>query len=36
MVKNGGGTIVNMASVAGLMGSPGASPYCASKHGVIG
>ena len=36
MLKNGGGTIVNMASVAGLMGSPSASPYCASKHGVIG
>jgi NAD(P)-dependent dehydrogenase (short-subunit alcohol dehydrogenase family) len=36
MLKNGGGTIVNMSSVAGLMGSPSASPYCASKHGVIG
>jgi len=36
MLKSGGGTIVNMSSVAGLMGSPGAAPYCASKHGVIG
>lgn len=32
----GGGAIVNMASVAGLMGSAGAATYCASKHGVIG
>jgi NAD(P)-dependent dehydrogenase (short-subunit alcohol dehydrogenase family) len=36
MLANGGGTIVNMSSVAGLMGSPSAAPYCASKHGVIG
>jgi len=34
--QGGGGTIVNMSSVAGLMGSAGAAPYCASKHGVIG
>ncbi len=36
MVKSGGGTIVNMSSVAGLMGTPAAAPYGASKHGVIG
>ena len=37
MIKQGGGgTIVNMSSVAGLMGAPAAAPYCASKHGVIG
>lgn len=30
-----GGTIVNMSSVAGLMGTPAAAPYGASKHGVI-
>ena len=34
--QGGGGTIVNMSSVAGLMGSSGAAAYCASKHGVIG
>jgi NAD(P)-dependent dehydrogenase (short-subunit alcohol dehydrogenase family) len=33
--QGGGGKIVNMSSVAGLMGSPGAATYCASKHGVI-
>jgi NAD(P)-dependent dehydrogenase (short-subunit alcohol dehydrogenase family) len=37
MLKQGtGGTIVNMSSVAGLMGAPDAAPYVASKHGVIG
>jgi NAD(P)-dependent dehydrogenase (short-subunit alcohol dehydrogenase family) len=37
MVKQGGGgAIVNMASVAGLIGSAGAATYCASKHGVMG
>jgi NAD(P)-dependent dehydrogenase (short-subunit alcohol dehydrogenase family) len=35
MLKNGGGTIVNMSSVAGLMGTPDAAHYGASKHGVI-
>lgn len=34
--QGGGGAIVNMASVAGLMGAAGAATYCASKHGVIG
>jgi NAD(P)-dependent dehydrogenase (short-subunit alcohol dehydrogenase family) len=34
--QGGGGAIVNMASVAGLMGSAGAATYGASKHGVIG
>jgi NAD(P)-dependent dehydrogenase (short-subunit alcohol dehydrogenase family) len=37
MLKQGhGGAIVNMASVAGLMGSAGFATYCASKHGVMG
>lgn len=37
MLKQGrGGAIVNMASVAGLIGSAGAASYCASKHGVLG
>ncbi|MGB5557766.1 MAG: SDR family oxidoreductase [Paracoccaceae bacterium] len=36
MLKDGGGAIVNLASVAGLIGFPGLSPYTASKHGVNG
>ncbi len=37
MLKQGsGGAIVNMASVAGLIGSSGFATYCASKHGVMG
>jgi NAD(P)-dependent dehydrogenase (short-subunit alcohol dehydrogenase family) len=31
-----GGTIVNVSSTLGLRGSPFASPYSASKHGVLG
>src|SRR5437016_3192699 len=36
MLQQGGGAIVNTASVAGLVGLPYASAYVASKHGVIG
>jgi NAD(P)-dependent dehydrogenase (short-subunit alcohol dehydrogenase family) len=36
MLKQGGGAIVNTASVAGLVGFEGLSAYCASKSGVIG
>lgn len=36
MLKQGGGAIVNLASVAGLIGFPGLSPYVASKHAVNG
>jgi NAD(P)-dependent dehydrogenase (short-subunit alcohol dehydrogenase family) len=37
MQKQGdGGAIVNMSSVAGLMGNATAATYCASKHGVLG
>jgi NAD(P)-dependent dehydrogenase (short-subunit alcohol dehydrogenase family) len=34
MRKNGGGSIINIASVAGLIGNPDASAYHASKGGV--
>ena len=36
MLENGGGSIVNTASVAGLIGAPTWSAYSASKHGVLG
>jgi NAD(P)-dependent dehydrogenase (short-subunit alcohol dehydrogenase family) len=36
MLHQGGGAIVNTASVAGLVGYPGAAAYVASKHGVVG
>lgn len=36
MLRQGGGAIVNLASVAGLIGFPGLSPYVASKHAVNG
>lgn len=36
MLEQGGGAIVNLASVAGLIGFPGLSPYAASKHAVNG
>ena len=36
MRTQGGGAIVNTASVAGLVGLPSASAYVASKHGVVG
>jgi NAD(P)-dependent dehydrogenase (short-subunit alcohol dehydrogenase family) len=32
----GGGSIVNAGSIAGLVGKPKCSVYCASKHAVIG
>lgn len=35
MLERGGGTIVNMASVAGLVGFEGLPAYCASKGGVV-
>jgi NAD(P)-dependent dehydrogenase (short-subunit alcohol dehydrogenase family) len=36
MLVQGGGSIVNTASVAGLVGAPKMAAYSASKHAVIG
>lgn len=36
MLKQGSGTIVNTASVAGLVGAPTQPIYAASKHAVVG
>lgn len=36
MIKQGRGAVVNTASVAGLVASPGMPAYVASKHAVIG
>jgi len=36
MLQNGGGAIVNNASIAGMIADPGISAYVAAKHGVIG
>lgn len=36
MAANGGGAIINTASIAGLIADPDMSPYVAAKHGVIG
>lgn len=36
MLKNGGGAIVNMASILGSVGFMNASAYVAAKHGVVG
>jgi NAD(P)-dependent dehydrogenase (short-subunit alcohol dehydrogenase family) len=36
MLPNNAGTIVSIASAAGLVAVPYLSPYCSSKHGVLG
>lgn len=36
MLAQGGGAILNVSSVAGLLGAPMMSAYAAAKHGVIG
>jgi len=36
MARQGSGSILNMASAAGIIGWPGASGYVAAKHGVVG
>jgi len=36
MLTQGGGTVLNVSSMAGLGGAPKLAAYCASKHAVIG
>lgn len=36
MLAQGGGAIVNCASIAGLVGFAGSGAYTASKHGIVG
>lgn len=36
MLVNGGGSIVNVSSLAGVNGVPYGGPYAAAKHGLIG
>jgi NAD(P)-dependent dehydrogenase (short-subunit alcohol dehydrogenase family) len=36
VARSGGGSIVNVASILGSVGSPNVSGYNASKHGVVG
>lgn len=36
MLKSGGGTVINMASILGAVGFAGAPAYTAAKHGVLG
>lgn len=36
MLESGGGSIVNMASILGFVGTPNSGAYVAAKHGVVG
>ena len=36
MLKTGGGSIVNTASLGGIVGMPSLGPYSATKHGIVG
>ena len=36
MKQRGGGSMIAMASIAGVVGNPAMAPYIASKHAVIG
>ncbi len=35
MIKRGGGSVINTASIAGMVAVKGAAAYCAAKAGVI-
>ena len=35
MLKNGKGSIINMASISGIVGTPRIGPYYATKAGII-
>ena len=36
MMRNGGGSVINMASILGMVGFAMSSAYVAAKHGVLG
>ncbi|UCM29503.1 SDR family oxidoreductase [Pseudomonas sp. PS1(2021)] len=36
MLRQGGGSIINIASIMGAVAMPGIAPYVASKHAVVG
>jgi SDR family mycofactocin-dependent oxidoreductase len=36
LIRNGGGSLVNISSSAGIKGTPLHLPYTASKHGIVG
>jgi NAD(P)-dependent dehydrogenase (short-subunit alcohol dehydrogenase family) len=36
LIRSGGGSIINVASVNGLVGAPGFAAYAGSKHAVVG
>jgi NAD(P)-dependent dehydrogenase (short-subunit alcohol dehydrogenase family) len=36
LLENGGGSVINVASVSGLVGTPRQHPYVSSKHGIVG
>ena len=36
MVEHGGGSVLNVASVAGIAGAPKNAAYCLAKHAVVG
>ncbi len=35
MIETGGGSVINLSSILGKVGQPGAAAYCASKGGVL-